>query len=254
VTDGNQFDPDLYDDAQEFVVEYGRDVLNLLDPSADERILDLGCGTGHLTAEIAEQCSDVVGIDASPAMIEQASESYPDVEFRHADATTFRTEEPFDAVFSNAALHWIDDQDAVLAAVASALEPGGRFVAEMGTSGNVGPIIDAVLAEGERRDIKVQSPWYFPSLGEYATRLEAHEFEIQLARTFERETQLDGEDGLAEWLEQFGDDFLGAFPNEEREEVVEGVVERLRSDHYHADRDCWTVPYRRLQFVAVAAE
>ena len=252
MSDDADFDPAAYDDRQAFVVEYGRDLLDVLDPRPGERILDLGCGTGHLTAEIdaaVGEAGAAIGIDASPAMVAEARETYPDREFARVDATAFEPTGPFDAVFSNAALHWIDDQDAALAAVADALRPGGRFVAELGTTGNVAAIVDAVRAEGRACGVQVEAPWHFPSLGDYATRLESHGFEVRLARVFERETTLDGPDGLESWLDQFGDDLLAAF--DDPADAVAAVEDRLRSTHYDSGAEEWTVTYRRLQFRAI---
>nr|WP_311170994.1 methyltransferase domain-containing protein [Halobellus sp. ZY16] len=127
----NDWDAAAYDGSHSFVYEYGSDVVDLLDPDADERILDLGCGTGHLTARIADSDAEVVGLDRSAEMIETARERFPDHRFVQADARDFAFAEPFDAVFSNAVLHWIDDQEAVLDSVTDVLRPGGRFVAEL---------------------------------------------------------------------------------------------------------------------------
>lgn len=245
-----EWDSRAYDDAHSFVYEYGADVLDLLEPTADERILDLGCGTGHLTGRIAETGASVVGLDRSPEMLATAGDTYPDCEFVRADAREFAFAEPFDAVFSNAALHWIRDQDAVLESVAGALAPGGRFVAELGGTGNVAAIVGAVDGELERRGYTADNPWYFPSVGEYASRLEAHGFEVRYARLFDRPTELDGgADGLAAWLELFGDDLLAAVPDDEREAVVAAVEDDLREDLF-AD-GTWIADYRRLRIVAV---
>ncbi len=252
MSEESDFDPETYDDRQGFVVEYGRDVLGVLDPQPGERVLDLGCGTGHVTADIHEAVGpdgEVLGIDASDAMIDSARADYPGPTFEHVDATTFEAAEPYDAVFSNAALHWIDDQDAVVAAVADALRPGGRFVAELGTTGNVGTIVAAVQAVGRERGVSVSSPWHFPSLAQYATRLEDHGFEVRLARVFERETTLEGPDGLRSWLDQFGDDLLAHF--EDREAAIAAVEDRLRAERYDPETESWTSIYRRLQFRAV---
>jgi len=254
---GNEFDPDTYDDDQGFVAEYGRDLVDLLAPRPDERVLDLGCGTGHLTAEIDDRGARVVGIDASAAMVDRAREAHPDLQFHHVDATDFSLAEPADAVFSNAALHWIDDQDGVVGAVADALRPGGRFVAEMGGTGNVAAIVHAIRAEARARGVSVDSPWYFPSPGEQAVRLERHGFEIRLTRLFDRPTALAGEDGLRSWLAQFGDGLLESVEATEaadRAEVVAAVEDRLRPDLYDPDADEWVADYRRLRFAAVREE
>lgn len=241
-----------YDGSHSFVYEYGADLLGLLDPEPGECVLDLGCGTGHLTAEIAETGSDVVGIDASAEMVAAARDAHPDVPVVLADARRFAFAEPFDAAFSNAALHWVDDadQDDVLSSVQDALRPGGRFVAELGGHGNVSAIVDATRAELADRGYDLESPWYFPTVGEYASRLETHGFEVRYATLFDRPTELDdGEDGLDAWLGMFGDAFFDPLSADERDAVVAGVEERLRDDLF---RDgSWHADYRRLRFVAV---
>lgn len=152
---GNEWDTTAYDEGHSFVFEYGEGVVDLLEPETGERILDLGCGTGHLTDRIADAGADVVGIDASEEMIREARETHSECEFVHADARDVSFSEPFDAVFSNAALHWIPEQDAVLDGVADALGPGGRFVAELGGTGNVAAIVSAVQAAAAERGYAV---------------------------------------------------------------------------------------------------
>lgn len=248
-----EWDSNAYDGSHSFVYEYGADVVELLDPKPGERILDVGCGTGHLTDRIADTGAEVVGIDQSAEMIETARKAYPDREFRRADARDFDVDEQFEAVFSNAALHWIDEQDAVCEAVADALVPGGRYVAELGGSGNVERIVDAVAAEVSARGYEpATEPWYFPTVGQHATTLEAHGFEVRYARLFDRPTELeDGDDGMAAWIGMFGDRLLADVPEPERPSVVDAVEDRLRADLYDADGGVWTADYRRLRFVAV---
>jgi len=245
----NAWDPDSYDEGHSFVYEYGEGVVDLLDPQPGERVLDLGCGTGHLSAAIADRGATVVGVDQSAEMVEQARAAHPELTFRVGDARDLAVEEPFDAVFSNAALHWIDDpdQDAVLAGVASALRPGGRFVAEMGGVGNVGTVVAAARAELAERGYETDNPWYFPSVGQYTPRLEGHGFEVRRAVLFDRPTEL--EDGMRAWLEMFGDGLLGPVPDEELPAVVESIADRLRPALFEDGR--WTADYRRLRFRAV---
>lgn len=247
------WDSESYDDDHDFVYEYGGDVLELLDPQPNERIFDLGCGTGHLTAEIASQAESVVGIDASAEMVAQARERYPDREFRHADAREFEADSAFDAVFSNAALHWIpsDDHKRVLRTVRDALTDDGRFVAEMGGHGNVDQIVTATLAELDERGYDGANPWYFPRLGEYASRLEAHEFEVTRAVLFDRPTELEnGPQGLANWLGMFGDRFFSELSESEQGAVIAAVEDRLQPALYDSETETWTADYRRLRFVA----
>lgn len=248
----NSWDAADYDDGHGFVTEYGESLLDLLDPKPGERVLDLGCGTGHLTADIAERGATAVGIDQSDEMVEQARTAYPDLSFRRADARAFAVEDRFDAAFSNAALHWVPeaDHEAVVGNVADALRPGGRFVAEMGGTGNVERIVTATLAELRERGYDRENPWYFPSVGEYATRLEAGGFEVRRAVLFDRPTELEnGTDGLADWLSMFGDSLFAGLSDDERDAVVADVEDRLRPEMF--DGGTWTADYRRLRFVAV---
>ncbi|WP_324665197.1 methyltransferase domain-containing protein [Haloarcula sediminis] len=251
----NEWDPDDYDEGHGFVAEYGKDVVRLLDPQPGERILDLGCGTGTLTAAIADSGADVVGIDAAASMVEQARERYPDLAFEVADAREYEPGE-FDAVFSNAALHWIPgkDHDAVLSMVDDALADGGRFVAELGGRGNVTQVEGAVRAELAERGHDADHPWYFPSIGEYAPRLEAHGLEVTSARLFDRPTELDGgEAGLREWVGMFGDELFDGVSEADRATILDAVEERLRPALFDADAGTWTVDYRRLRFAAEKA-
>ncbi len=247
------WDSESYDDDHDFVYEYGGDVLELLDPQPNERILDLGCGTGHLTAEIAKRAESVVGVDASSEMIAQAQDRYPELDFQQADAREFEPKSRFDAVFSNAALHWIpdEDHDAVLDRVRETLADDGRFVAEMGGYGNVEQIVSAAIAELDERGYQGANPWYFPRLGEYASRLESHGFEVTRAVLFDRPTELEnGAEGLASWFGMFGDRFLGELTESEQDEVIAAVEDRLRPALYDSGTETWTADYRRLRFVA----
>ena len=250
--ESNEWDGGDYDATCAFVHEEATDLVDVLDPGPGERVLDLGCGTGHLTSAIRERGATAVGIDSAESMIAEAREQYPDCEFVHADARSYETEQTFDAVFSNAALHWIsdDDQDAVLDTVASALEPGGRFVAECGGTGNVTAITTAVETALAERGYEIAHPWHFPTIGAYASRLEAHGFEVRLAELFDRPTALEhGDDGLREWLDTFGDHFFGPLSADERDAVLSDVETELREELF---RDgSWVADYRRLRFVAV---
>src|SRR5579871_730934 len=180
------WDPAAYDSRHQYVFKFGASLINDLKPQPGERILDLGCGTGHLTHEIAQAGAVLLGIDKSAEMIEQASRNYPGLEFAVADATEYVAAQPFDAVFSNAVLHWIRPPEAVARTVQLALKSGGRFVAELGGKGNTQSILDVV----GRND------WYFPSIGEYASLLEQHRLEVVQAVLFDRPTPLEGEHGL----------------------------------------------------------
>ncbi|WP_049936458.1 class I SAM-dependent methyltransferase [Haloplanus natans] len=245
----NEWDTTAYDDRHAFVFEHGRGVVDLLDVRPGERVLDLGCGTEHLTHEIADAGAEVVGLDSSKEMIETARETYPEVRFVRADAREFAFEEPFDAVFSNAALHWIPEQDAVLAAITDALKSGGRFVAELGGTGNLDAIISAVRTAPAQRGYDIENPWYFPSVGEYATKLESHGFEVRYATLFDRPTELEeGTDGLASWLDMFGHSLFESIPGADREGIVADAERELRDEQFEDGQRI--ADYRRLQIVA----
>ena len=249
----NAWDSTLYDESFSIITRLGSGVVDLLAAQPGERILDLGCGTGHLTAQIAQAGADTIGIDAAEPMVDRARAAYPDLHFEVARGEDFSLDEPVDAVFSSAVLHWIPSQDAMLACVARALRPGGRFVAEMGGQGNVKTLLDALCqAVGEEGvpPEQVHIPWYFPSIPEYAARLERAGFEVTFMHLFDRPTPLDDcPDGAADWVRMFGDDFLGAVRPERHEHVLARINELAAPDLVHDGR--WIADYRRLRFVAV---
>lgn len=248
------WNPDRYDSDHSYVYGYGEDVVDLLSPSDCERILDLGCGTGGLTEEIHRRGSgtEALGVDSSEEMVRKARRKNPDTEFVVGDARSLSFEEDFDAVFSNAALHWIPkkDQQDVISSVRLALRENGRFVAELGGTGNVRLVREAVRDELAERGYGYDDPWYFPSLGEYTALVEENGFEVRYARLFDRHTRLEGEDGLRSWLKMFGDGLLSEVPDEKTDEIVSATEERLRDELYDPDENCWTADYRRLRFAA----
>jgi trans-aconitate methyltransferase len=248
-----QWDAGHYNQSFSFIWQYGSGVLELLDPQPGERILDLGCGTGHLTARIAESGASVVGIDHSIEMVEAARATYPEIEFHRMDATDFSFSDPFDAIFSNATLHWVKPPEQAISCMRGALKPGGRLVAEFGGHGNVEQVIQALvdeLAQHSVADGMSRNPWYFPSIGQYAALLEQNGFEPVFACLYDRPTLLDGgEDGLAGWLSMFGDSFLADLSENTQQAVIAGVAERLRPALLRDGN--WYADYRRLQVVAI---
>jgi trans-aconitate 2-methyltransferase len=210
-------DVSLYESKHSFVWKYAADLIELLSPKEGEGILDLGCGTGHLTHQIAATGATVVGIDSDPAMIAEARKNYPKLRFEVGDGENFRFTEPFDAVFSNAAIHWMTEPGRVVACIWRSLKPGGRLVAEFGGKGNL---------------------------------LEDHGFRVTYAALFDRLTPLEsGEEGLHHWIEMFGSDFLIEVPAEKRSDVIRHVENRLRPDLYR--EGTWFADYKRIRVVAV---
>jgi trans-aconitate methyltransferase len=240
----------LYEDRHAFVWQQAESLLELLQPAGGERILDIGCGTGHLTARLAEAGAELVGLDSSAAMLEQARASYPRLLFVQGDARDFAFDRPFDAVFSNAALHWITEAGSVVRCVHNCLRPGGRFVAEFGGRGNIAAIIAALREAARRTGVVLAEPlWYFPSITEYAGLLEASGLEVQLAMLFARPTRLEGADGLRAWVRMFAGATIDAVPPERREDFLSAMEDAAgpalsRDGVWHAD-------YRRLRIMAV---
>ncbi len=245
-----RWDAGRYDSSFAFVAEHGKSLIEMLGPCPGERIVDLGCGTGLLTAEIAAHGAAVLGVDASAQMIAKARADHPDLAFELGDGHDFSVPEPQDAVFSNAALHWMSgDPDAVIARVHAALVPGGRFVAEFGAAGNTTAVLAAVRAVWARHGVELVVPWYFPSPAQYAARLERGGFTVRLLRNFDRPSLLDRcPDGIADWLRMFGADLLAQLPRAAVPAALADVNESAAAELHRPDG--WFVDYVRLRFAA----
>jgi len=230
-----------------FVADLGTPVLELLAPRRGERILDIGCGDGVLTKRIADLGCEVVGLDSSAELVDSARRLGLEVIEKSAAEMDFNLK--FDAVFSNAALHWIKDADAVIAGVARALRPQGRFVAEMGGHGCVRTLQRALIEELERRgyDGEAANPWYFPTVEDYGARLAAAGFKVDYIALIARPTPLPGD--VMGWLVTFCGCFTGLLPSEERGDYLECV--RRRIEPLLCDPSGrWTADYVRLRFAA----
>jgi trans-aconitate methyltransferase len=249
----NQWDAERYDQKHAFVYQKAKGLVDLLAPKAGERILDLGCGTGALTAEIAARGAQTLGVDPSEEMIGLAKRKYPELKFEVADARTLKFEAEFDAVFSNAVLHWIPEADQVIARVRRALKPAGRFVAEFGGRGNIQRLVEgfhrAFAALGMREPEGV-SPWFYPSVAEYAVLLEKHGLEVREASLFDRPTPLeDGERGLENWIRLFRQAFLEKMGEESSARWIREVENQCRADLFK--NGSWELDYRRLRIASV---
>ena len=242
------WDPKRYQGKHSYVWQFGASVLELLEPRPGERILDIGCGTGQLTAEIAQRGATVIGLDSSAEMLADARANYPSLSFVLGDAAGFGFPEPFDAIFSNAALHWVKDHNAVAESVARALKPGGRFVAELGGKGCIASITGAMeIVFGVQA--RERCPWSFPSVGEFTPLLERHELEIREARLFDRPTQVQGTNGIEDWLRMFCGSYFQGLPADTTSEKIHEIAAHLRPTLY--SDGVWTLDYRRLQVAAV---
>ena len=284
----NQWNAAEYDAKHAFVYEKAKGLVELLAPQPGERILDLGCGTGALTAEIAARGAEVLGVDRSEEMIAQARRKFPGLQFEVLDARELRVklqqidgrrwssaagkvdgaskinkanvvEEAsatgwlgFDAVFSNAVLHWIPEAEEVIAGVARVLEPGGRFVAEFGGKGNIQRLVRgfqrAFAALGMQPPAGV-SPWFYPSVAEYAGLLEKHGLEVREASLFDRPTALEeGERGLENWIRVFRQTFVEKMGETTAERWIREVERQCRSEQFQDGS--WVLDYRRLRIAA----
>ena len=245
------WDANLYDDKHSFVWKMAAGVLELLAPKPNEKILDVGCGTGHLTVQIAEAGAQVLGIDRSAEMIRQAKEKYPTLRFEVVDATQINVRETYDAVFSNATLHWIKEPERVITGIAKALRPGGRFVAEFGGKGNTAGFLDAVRNSWTKLQLAgtAPHPWYYPGIAEYSALLEKHGFEVTYAILFDRPTPLeDGERGLRNWFDMFGASFIQNLSEAQKSALRDEIENQARTKLFQSDK--WVMDYRRLRIVA----
>jgi trans-aconitate methyltransferase len=235
------------------VYEYGSSLLDLLQDATEGSILDVGCGTGELTHALLQKARaghTVVGIDADASMIARARQQYPDMTFHVQDVRTLQVQEPFDVVFSNAALHWVGPDYAQQAVqhLAAALKVGGKLIVEFGGKGNVESITQAlrIVAPDETPDI-----WYFPSIGEFTSLLEHHGIEVLQASLFDRPTVLlqgiDSSSGIQNWLRMFANKYFEGLSEEETISILKKVEAKLRPKLY--DGQQWIADYRRIRVV-----
>jgi SAM-dependent methyltransferase len=245
------WDTQAYAQNAAFVHGLAGGVLEWLAPQSGERVLDLGCGDGQLTQRIAATGAIVTGVDASPSMVAAARARGVAVNEAPAESLPY-PDGTFDAVFSNAALHWVRDQDSMMAEVHRVLKPGGRFVAEMGGHGNIAAIrvaLIAVLARhgfGDRED----GVNYYPTPEAYARRLARHGFNVEQMALIPRPTPLP-ESGMSAWLRTFRRGVLDSLPQETQDAVVSETVELLAEALRDEDGN-WVADYVRLRFVARA--
>ena len=247
-----KWDAGLYDTRHAFVWEKAKGLVELLAPQAGEKILDLGCGTGALTAEIAQCGAEVFGIDRSTDMIAEARRKFPALRFEVMDARELDFAVEFDAVFSNAVLHWIREPERVIAGVEKALRPGGRFVAEFGGKGNIQRLVDgmerACRAMGISQNVTAAT-WYYPGIAEYAGLLETHGLEVRHAALFARPTKLEeGEKGLENWIHMFASAFSDSVGLDRMGAWIREVERQSRPELWKGDH--WELDYQRLRIAA----
>jgi trans-aconitate methyltransferase len=244
---GQRWDSDRYAQNARFVSDLGMPVVDLLAPKPGERILDLGCGDGALTENIAAVGARVVGVDSSSEMVAAARRRRLDV--RIVDGARLPFEAEFDAVFSNAALHWMKPMEPVVAGVWKALVPGGRFVGEAGGSGNIAAVSSALCDALARRNVDAETvyPWVFPSPDDFRSLLEGRGFRVATLELIPRPTPIPG--AIDDWLAIFAGPFVAAVAAADRPAFVAEVLETL-APRLRAPDGGWIVDYVRLRFSA----
>ncbi|MBT2214359.1 methyltransferase domain-containing protein [Virgibacillus dakarensis] len=248
----DMWDAELYDGKHAFVSTYGNDLINVLEPKKGEAVLDLGCGTGDIAKRLYDFGVHVTGIDKSKNMILQAQRKYPNITFQVGDATELKFRETFDAVFSNATLHWIKAANEALCCIFDSLKKGGRFVAEFGGKGNVQTITSAIRKQFQILELtycEERFPWYFPSIGEYTTLMEQAGFKVIFARQFERPTPLEGMNGLKNWIDMFGKTMFAGLDNGTVTKIVTNVENDLAKAIFHDQH--WIADYHRIRVMGI---
>ena len=251
-TQKDVWDASLYDEKHSFVSNYGSDLIELLNPKQGEKVLDLGCGTGDLANVLHGLNTDVIGIDYSENMIQQAQDKYPHLPFYVEDATRLTYQNEFDAVFSNATLHWIKTPETVLQGIYQSLKTGGRLIVEFGGAGNVQIITDELIKQIQEAGISFteeQFPWYFPTIGEYTSLLESIGFHVGYALHFSRPTKLSGEDGLRNWLEMFSPSLFENVDSDVKNHIFNTTINNLHTQLFY--NNSWYADYKRIRIMAL---
>lgn len=247
-----KWDAEKYTSDFSFVHRYGSNVAELIDAAAGSLVLDLGCGNGALTKVLLDKGYKVTGMDASGELLVVARENYPSIEFIQGDATDFSLSKPVDVVFSNAVFHWIEKekQPDMISYVHSALKEGGQFVFEFGGYDN-NRVIHGALAESfAEHGFCYKMPFYFPSIGEYASLLENNGFQVTYATLFDRPTELKGENGMEDWIRMFVKTPFNVVPSaREKDDIISRAVRELRKKLFINGK--WYADYVRLRMKAV---
>ncbi|MFD2117866.1 class I SAM-dependent methyltransferase [Paenibacillus yanchengensis] len=226
-------------------------LMELLQVKSGEHILDLGCGNGNLTAQIAAAGATVLGIDSSEHMIEKAKAQYPSLPFVTVDATTFRRVQLFDAIFSNATIHWIQDAKALVEMMQAVLQVGGRVVAEFAAAGNVSIVMDAIyqVLKNYGYHTTNRHPWYWPTIGEYSQLLEQHQFRVLYTHHFDGVQPLPAEKTIRHWIESYAAYFFHDCAESDIEMMYNEIEAMTAPVLMQNDR--WHINISRMRVVAI---
>ncbi len=246
-----KWDADKYTNNFSFVHKYGNDLMQMIDARENMTALDLGCGNGALTKKLRDLGFNAIGLDASADLLKIAKETYPDITFIRSDATDFTLDEKVDVVFSNAVFHWINEENQrkMLDCVYNALNNNGQFIFEFGGYGNNALIHSALKTEFNKKGLEYIMPFYFPTIGEYAAMLEASGFKVVYAILFDRSTELQGEDGLADWIGMFVKTPFERIDENIKNDIINNAVYHLKSKLYSNGK--WYADYVRIRFKAI---
>lgn len=244
-----EWNSQLYDNKHDFVSEYGKGLLEFVPKNKEQTILDLGCGTGTLTAQLRNLGSKVVGVDSSQSMIDKAKEQFDNIDFMVCDALELPFENEFDVVFSNAVFHWISDHDALLSNVHKVLKSDGLLVCEFGASGNIATIEKAFMNVCSSLGYGYMPKFNFPISECFGKLLEDKGFVIDKIYDYDRPTPLkDGEQGLTNWMKQFFASELAGMSEDIQITTIRKVEELTREALWNGNE--WVADYRRLRAIA----
>ncbi len=244
-----EWNSSLYDKKHDFVAEYGKGLLEFIPKNNEQIILDLGCGTGTLTAQLADLCGKVVGVDSSQNMIDKAKKQFNNVEFSVCDALALPFVEEFDVVFSNAVFHWISDHNALLTNIHKALKPQGLLVCEFGACGNIATIENAFIKVYQKLGYSYKPKFNFPTVEAFEEILANNGFRIDKIYDFDRPTVFkDGQQGLTNFLKQFFASELAVIPEHIQSLLFEEIAESIRGTLWNGKE--WVADYRRLRAIA----
>lgn len=244
-----KWDPCLYDNKHSFVGEYGNELLEFVSFNKEQRVIDIGCGTGSLTEKLSKRCGYVLGIDGSTEMIIKAQKQYPDIDFEVMDALEISYSHEWDIVFSNAVFHWIPNHDLLLSKIYNALKPTGKLVCEFGAYGNVKTIERGFSAVLKEKGYTYRSKFNFTTVEEFGALLTKNGFVIEKIYDYDRPTRLqDGEKGLNNWAKQFFNNELEKFSMEEQDYLLDKLQSKVKNTLWSGQE--WIADYRRLRAIA----
>ena len=244
-----EWNASLYNAKHHFVAEYGKALLDFIPHNPEQSILDLGCGTGTLTAQLSDLAGRVIGIDSSQSMIEKAKQQFPHIVFQAGNALNLPFEQEFDVIFSNAVFHWIADHNLLLKNICRSLKAEGSLICEFGAKGNIATIEKAFSQTIKELGLNYQTKFNFTTVNAFTSLLEKNGFTIDTVYSYDRPTILsDGKQGLRNWIKQFFSAEMAVIPKDLHDAVFQHV-EKLTEDTQWTGQD-WVADYRRLRAIA----